>query len=73
MYIDIYEINLYKSKGKEMRNLYSYRKLKEIADIAHLGIELNDVNEGNFIYDKNGNNILIDSGHAQFNSCFLLF
>ena len=56
-----------KSNNKDYESL---RNLNEIIDIKRLGIQLNDIHDGNFILDKNGNYILVDSGHATFHDDF---
>lgn len=51
-------------------DLYSLRKDENIADIAALGVQLNDISEDNFIKTKDGRYVLIDSGHATFHDDF---
>lgn len=51
-------------------NLYKFLKYSKVSDLKKLGIEINDVHKDNFIVDKNGNYILIDSGHAKYSNLF---
>ena len=51
-------------------DLYSLRNDENIADIAALGVQLNDISEDNFIKTKDGRYVLIDSGHATFHDDF---
>ena len=51
-------------------DLYSLRNFDEIADIAALGLQLNDISEDNFIKTKDERYVLIDSGHATFHDDF---
>ena len=46
------------------------RNDENIADIAALGVQLNDISEDNFIKTKDGRYVLIDSGHATFHDDF---
>ena len=51
-------------------NLYTFIKNSKISDLKKLGVELSDVHAGNFKVDKNGNYVLIDSGHTKFMNLF---
>ena len=51
-------------------NLYKFLQYNKISDLQKLGIELSDVHAGNFKVDKDGNYILIDSGHAKYTNLF---
>ena len=51
-------------------NLYTFTQYNKIADLRKLGIELSDVHPGNFKVDKDGNYVLIDSGHVKYSNTF---
>lgn len=67
---------LYKAtKGEEaqdvfdpriLNNLYLLRQNPTVKSFQQSGIYLNDIHNGNFIKDENGQLVLIDSGHAEF-------
>ena len=51
-------------------NLYRFRKFSPLADIYNLGVQINDIWKTNFLVNKQGNYILIDSGHSTYNNIF---
>ncbi|MBR6127649.1 hypothetical protein IKQ21_08200 [bacterium] len=51
-------------------NLFIFNNSKLAEDVSSLGIILNDINNGNFIKDKNGKYILVDTGHAEYSHPF---
>lgn len=51
---------------RTLNNLYLLRENPTVKSIEQSGIYLNDIHNGNFIEDENGQLVLIDSGHAEF-------
>lgn len=48
------------------RNLHVFNNSTIANDVNELGVILNDINDGNFIKDSNGQYVLIDTGHAEY-------